>query len=121
MVFPRRRGGIGRHAILRGQWRTLCEFDSRRRHQHTKYLCIPEALKPTGVKPTTDAKQTETRKGSLLRVFLFAARKRDGPGADMAPRASRLARTQKWNSASSPVSREMRKRNISPTNRRGHS
>jgi hypothetical protein len=47
------------------------------------------------VKPTTDAKQTETRKESLLRVFLFAARKRDGREAEMAPRASRIARNKK--------------------------
>ena len=28
-----RRGGIGRHAVLRGRWRKSCEFESRRRHQ----------------------------------------------------------------------------------------
>ncbi len=33
--FFRRRGGIGRHAVLRGRWRKLCEFESRRRH-HVK-------------------------------------------------------------------------------------
>ena len=31
-----RRGGIGRHAVLRGQWRKLCRFESGRRHQVRK-------------------------------------------------------------------------------------
>ena len=28
-----RSGGIGRHAVLRGQWRKLCRFESGLRHQ----------------------------------------------------------------------------------------
>ena len=27
-------GGIGRHAVLRGQWRELCRFESGHRHQY---------------------------------------------------------------------------------------
>ncbi len=34
-IPPCRRGEIGRHAVLRGQWRKLCRFKSGRRH-HTR-------------------------------------------------------------------------------------
>ena len=43
----RRRGEIGRHAVLRGQWRKPWEFESPRRHQamqRTRRLRVPTAV-----------------------------------------------------------------------------
>ena len=46
-VTDRRRGEIGRHAVLRGQWRKPWEFESPRRHQaiqRTRRLRVPTAV-----------------------------------------------------------------------------
>ena len=36
VTLTSRRGGIGRHAVLRGQWRKPWEFESPRRHQNAR-------------------------------------------------------------------------------------
>ena len=87
LTFPEcRRGGIGRRAVLRGQYREVSRFDSGRRHQSKKRRVILTHMK----KPSRESTRSAfLMAGVPLAVRLNSAR----PTGKSVPRSETLRET----------------------------